>query len=148
MDTSNVHTDNTAALIEEQMDKTYPTISGAFKQILTEEYNLFARKTLDYGTNNIKAGAPALDNIKDVNFSLLGIWFRISDKVNRWRNLVMSGRNPQNESLLDTLQDIAVYATIAQIIARGHWYEDYIPEEDEKDSEEGSGDTELAEGTR
>lgn len=132
--------------IESLIDSVYPEISSAFKGTVTDMYNLFARKTLDYGIQNMKAGAAALDNPEDIHFSLLGIWFRIMDKVNRWKNLLTSGRfDAVNEPLFDTLQDIAVYAVLAQIIYKGQWID---PKQSyEESTKESTRDSGVAEGT-
>lgn len=106
--------------LEREMESEYPLISKEFKTILQEQYNLFAKKHLDYGMKNIAAGTD-LSTPEEVKFALTGLWFRISDKVNRWQNVLESGRSLNNETLLDTFQDIANYAIISQLVYRGLW---------------------------
>ncbi len=52
----------------------------------------------------------------------LGIAFRISEKFNRIKHLLMTGGKPQNEFLDDSWLDIAVYAIIAILLRKG-WFE-------------------------
>ena len=54
-------------------------------------------------------------------FALSGLFFRLNDKVNRWKNLLVSKREASNESLVDTYQDITNYGIIAQLVERGLW---------------------------
>ena len=49
----------------------YPELSKEFKQIQKEMYEMFARKHLDYGLNNIALGGD-LTNAEDKKFSLTG----------------------------------------------------------------------------
>lgn len=108
------------AEVEEEMEREYPLIDRGFKTIMKEQYNLFAKKHLDYGMKNIAAGTN-LENPNEVKFALTGLWFRISDKVNRWQNTLESDRSLYNESLLDTFQDIVNYGIISQLVYRGLW---------------------------
>ena len=101
-------------------EECYPHLSQAFYASLQEQVNLVARKMLDYGIDNMKAGTN-LKSEDDIKFALEGIWFRISDKVARWKNLLRTGKSPDNESLYDTFMDIANYAIFAKLISRGIW---------------------------
>lgn len=124
--------------IEDRMEKEYPTVYKGFRNIETEQLILFCRKHLDYGMDNVTAGTN-LNTPEEIKFALQGLWFRISDKVNRWKNLLIEGKTVQNESLLDTFQDIVNYGIIAQLVARGQWKKDEIFNYEEKDTSEGSG---------
>lgn len=104
----------------EILKEEYPTIYNGYAQIQQEQFELFARKHLDYGMHNITAGTQ-LANEDEIGFALTGLWYRISDKVNRWKNLLINRRSVQNESLMDTYQDLANYGIIAQLVARGMW---------------------------
>jgi len=46
---------------------------------------------------------------------------RISDKINRWKNLIISSRVPNNETIVDTFQDIVNYGIIAQLVEKNQW---------------------------
>ena len=45
----------------------------------------------------------------------------MSDKINRWKNLIINSRVPNNETIIDTFQDICNYAIIAQLVEKGQW---------------------------
>jgi hypothetical protein len=104
----------------EQLEKEYPTIANGYKKILKEQYELFAKKHLDYGMSNVAAGTQ-LSNDEEKSFALTGLFFRLNDKVSRWKNLIINKREAQNETLTDTYQDITNYGIIAQLVERGMW---------------------------
>jgi len=104
----------------EQLEKEYPTIAAGYKQIMKEQYTLFARKHIDYGMSNIAAGTQ-LANDEEKDFALTGLWYRLSDNVNRWKNLIITKQTGKNEPLVDTYQDITNYGIIAQLVERGLW---------------------------
>jgi len=104
----------------EQLEKEYPTIANGYKKILKEQYELFAKKHLDYGMSNVAAGTQ-LVNDEEKSFALTGLFFRLNDKVSRWKNLIINKREAQNETLTDTYQDITNYGIIAQLVERGMW---------------------------
>ena len=103
-----------------QLEKEYPTIADGYKQIVLEQYELFAKKHLDYGMSNISAGTQ-LSNKDEEEFALTGLWYRLNDKINRWKNMIINKRKANNEPLTDTYQDIVNYGIIAQLIERGLW---------------------------
>ena len=70
--------------------------------------------------SNISAGTQ-LSTEDERSFALSGLWYRMSDKINRWKNLIVSSRGPQNETLIDTFQDLSNYAIIAQLISKDLW---------------------------
>jgi hypothetical protein len=102
------------------LQKEYPTIAKGYEQIILEQYELFAKKHLDYGMSNISAGTQ-LSNTDEIEFALTGLWYRLNDKVNRWKNMIISKRKANNEPLIDTYQDITNYGIIAQLVERGLW---------------------------
>ena len=104
----------------EILKKEYPTIYNGYQSIIDEQFELFAKKHLDYGMGNVAAGTQ-LVNQEETDFALVGLWYRISDKVNRWKNMILSNRKAQNESLIDTFQDLSNYGIIAQIVQKGLW---------------------------
>ena len=101
----------------------YPTIYNAYKEIIDEQFELFAKKHLDYGMHNVSAGTN-LDTNDEVEFAMTGLWYRLSDKINRWKNMIISGRKAQNETLIDTFQDVTNYGIIAQLVKKGMWKND------------------------
>ena len=108
---------------KEILEKEYPTIYNAYKEIIDEQFELFAKKHLDYGMHNVSAGTN-LDNDDEIEFAMTGLWYRLSDKINRWKNMIISGRRAQNETLIDTFQDVTNYGIIAQLVKRGLWKND------------------------
>jgi len=107
----------------EILKEEYPTIYNGYKSIIDEQFELFARKHLDYGMHNVSAGTN-LDTPDEVEFAMTGLWYRLSDKINRWKNMIISGRKAQNETLIDTFQDVTNYGIIAQLVKRGMWKND------------------------
>ena len=105
------------------LKKEYPTIYNGYQSIVDEQFELFARKHLDYGMHNVSAGTN-LENSDEVEFAMTGLWYRLSDKINRWKNMIISGRRAQNETLIDTFQDVTNYGIIAQLVKRGMWKND------------------------
>lgn len=90
-----------------------------FKQLVYKYYgdnaDLLLRKHADYGPKNISLspGGP-----------LNGLRVRMWDKMARINNLIDSGATPENESLKDSFQDLANYATIAMLVLDGNWPQD------------------------
>lgn len=70
--------------------------------------------------HNISAGT-ALENEEQRSFALTGLWYRISDKVNRWKNIIISDRDIENETIIDTFQDLTNYGIIAQLVEKDMW---------------------------
>ena len=129
--------------IQDKYGKEYAGFLKNFRDLQLEQYLLFARKNHDYGMKNITAGSD-LETEDEVKFVLTGLWFRISDKVNRWRNIMKNGWTVETETFLDTLQDIANYAIIAEMVARGLW----TNEKDEEDTGESKADSGESESPR
>ena len=107
----------------EILKNEYPTIYNGYEEIMNEQFELFAKKHLDYGMHNVSAGTN-LDTADEVEFAMTGLWYRLSDKINRWKNMIISGRKAQNETLIDTFQDVTNYGIIAQLVSRGLWKND------------------------
>tara|TARA_B110000977_G_scaffold54069_1_gene73623 strand:- start:9240 stop:9611 length:372 start_codon:yes stop_codon:yes gene_type:complete len=105
------------------LKKEYPIIYEGYQQIVEEQFELFAKKHLDYGMHNVSAGTN-LETDDEVEFAMTGLWYRLSDKINRWKNMIISGRKAQNETLIDTFQDVTNYGIIAQLVSRGMWRND------------------------
>ena len=105
------------------LKEEYPTIYNGYMSIMEQQLELFSKKHLDYGMHNITAGT-SLANEDERSFALTGLWYRISDKVNRWKNMIITGRKTQNETLIDTYQDLTNYGIIAQLVERGMWKND------------------------
>ena len=107
----------------EILREEYTTIYNGYQDIIDEQFELFAKKHLDYGMHNVSAGTN-LETKDEREFAMTGLWYRLSDKINRWKNMMISGRKAQNETLIDTFQDITNYGIIAQLVAKGLWKKD------------------------
>ena len=68
---------------------------------------LLIRKQRDYGHQNILQGGS------------FGVAVRLSDKIERYANLMSKSDDPENESIIDTLLDMVGYAVIAAMLADG-----------------------------
>lgn len=105
----------------EQMEKEYPQMTSEFKKICDEQYKLFCAKQLNYGPSNIAVGTQ-LATKDDVKLSLTGLWFRMNDKIQRLKQIVILNTTESvGETVSDTYQDLSVYGIIGQIVSRGKW---------------------------
>ena len=102
-------------------EEEYPELSDEFKKIQKEMYEMFARKHMDYGLQNISLGGD-LTKENDKKLSLTGLAIRLTDKISRLRNLLTNGRNfVKGEGMEDTFIDIANYGIIGMLVGRGKW---------------------------
>jgi len=85
-------------------------LDEAFEQVSAELLATFLKKHKDYGKGNI------------ISIKELGITFRISEKAERLKNLLMTENTPENETVDDSWTDIGVYAIIGILFRRG-WFE-------------------------
>ena len=100
----------------EWCEKNYPDMTAEYKKIMMEQYVTFCKKHRNYGTGNINVGTN-LETDADVKLSLTGLWFRLNDKIQRLKQLVVLGEpDTVGESIDDTFQDLSVYAIIARIV--------------------------------
>ena len=102
-------------------EEEYPELADEFKSIQSEMYEMFARKHMDYGLNNIALGGD-LTSESDKKFSLTGLCIRLTDKVSRLKNLLANGKNyVKGEGMEDTFIDIANYGIIGLLVGRDKW---------------------------
>ena len=107
--------------IVKECEAMYPETTDEFKAIMFTQYELFCAKQLNYGPGNISVGTQ-LQTEEDVKLSLTGLWFRMNDKINRLKQLVVLGqKDTVGEAINDTYQDLSVYNIIAQIVKNGKW---------------------------
>jgi hypothetical protein len=105
----------------EHCERMYPEMMAEFQKIQNEMYETFCKKQRNYGPGNISVGTP-LQSKEDIKLSLTGLWFRINDKVQRLKQLVVLGQPDEvGESVQDTYEDLSVYGIIAQLVSRGKW---------------------------
>ena len=99
-------------------EDNYPDMTTEYKKIMMEQYVLFCKKHRNYGTGNINVGTN-LETNSDVKLALTGLWFRLNDKIQRLRQLVVNGEpDTVGESVTDSFQDLSVYSIIAQIVQK------------------------------
>ena len=102
----------------EWCETKYPELTAEYKKIMMEQYILFCKKHRNYGTGNVNVGTN-LETDNDVKLALTGLWFRLNDKIQRLKQLVITGEpDTVGESIDDTFQDLSVYGIIAQIVKR------------------------------
>jgi hypothetical protein len=82
------------------------------QKIYDELLALLVRKQIDYGPLNVWNAPGGATN---------GLMVRISDKIERLKNLIYKQIKPNNESLEDSFVDLANYAVIALMVQRGVW---------------------------
>ena len=107
--------------VVEIFETEYPDLSEEYKRISEEMYEMFARKHMDYGLNNIALGGD-LKSTEDKKFSLTGLCIRLTDKISRLKNLLINGKNyVKGEGMEDTFIDIANYGIIGLLVGRDKW---------------------------
>ena len=106
----------------EKMEEEWPEMTKEFKKIQQEQYELFLHKQHDYGPGNISVGTQ-LKNEEEIKLSLTGLWFRMNDKLQRVKTLLMTGRDSavKDEPLEDAYLDVSNYGIMATIVGRGKW---------------------------
>lgn len=121
MQEENVKTGRKVSPTVEEMETKYPEMTKEFKKIMMEQYEIFCAKQLNYGPDNISVGTRCQEP-EEIKLSLTGLWFRMGDKFNRLKQLIVLGKQDNvGESAQDTLQDLSVYGIIAQVVSRGKW---------------------------
>ena len=106
----------------EKMEEEWPEMTKEIKKIQREQYELFLHKQHDYGPGNISVGTQ-LQTKEEIQLSLTGLWFRMNDKIQRLKNLLMSGRENavENEPIEDAYLDVSNYGIMATIVGRDKW---------------------------
>ena len=106
----------------QELKEAYPEIAKAYERIQLEQYELFSKKMMDYGKGNISVGSN-LETDQEVHVALTGLWFRMNDKIQRLKQLVLLKKDAkvESESVIDTFQDLSIYGIIAQIVKNKKW---------------------------
>jgi hypothetical protein len=104
-----------------EIEEKYPEMTKEFKRIMRDQYETFCRKQSNYGPDNIALGKD-LSKEEDRKLSQMGLWFRMNDKIQRIKQLVVLGaKDNVGEAVDDTYQDLSVYSIIAQLVKNGKW---------------------------
>lgn len=99
-------------------EKRFPEQCAEFKRITERMYQLHLDKNADYSPYNVLATGN------------VGVITRLWDKMARLMSLtgfdigtgkLNPSKEPKNESVEDSLFDMANYAIIAQILRKGKW---------------------------
>ena len=109
-------------IVVEVMEREWPEMTDEFKKIQREQYDLFLHKQHDYGPGNISVGTQ-LQTEEEVHLSLTGLWFRMNDKIQRLKNLLMNKRESavEGEPMEDAFLDVSNYGIMATIVKHGKW---------------------------
>ena len=104
-----------------QMETEWPEMTQEFKRLQKEQYVLFCRKQHDYGPGNISVGTN-LQTPEEIKLSLTGLWFRMNDKIQRLKTLLMGNKESAvDEPLEDAYLDVSNYGIMATIVKNGKW---------------------------
>ena len=108
--------------VVEQMELGWPEMTAEFKNIQREQYELFLHKQHDYGPSNISVGTQ-LQTEGEVKLSLQGLFFRMNDKIQRIKTLLLNGGKQavKDEPLVDAYLDVSNYGIMATIVSRNKW---------------------------
>tara|TARA_S200002703_G_C3682738_1_gene209622 strand:+ start:277 stop:621 length:345 start_codon:yes stop_codon:yes gene_type:complete len=112
--------------METKMDKVkkdLPKTCDEFEYFIKKMYEVFLLKQAMYGTENISIGGDISDS-KDRKMALLGVWFRMNDKIQRIQNILKKEFDDEDiefESLEDSYLDLANYAIISLLVKREIW---------------------------
>ena len=101
-----------APLATEKSDQLILEFEEDAQKIYDELLAILVKKQIDYGPFNIWNAAGGATN---------GLMVRMSDKLERLKNLIYNSIEPNNEALEDSFIDVANYAIIALMVERGIW---------------------------
>jgi len=101
--------------------KCYPEMINKILDLQQEDFELFCKKQMDYGTTNI-APDSAMEDEKQFKLYLEGLVWRMHDKAERLFNLlIVQKRTPKNEPIIDSFRDLSIYGYIARILINKLW---------------------------
>ena len=106
--------------VVKQMEQEWPEMTSEFKKLQREQYILFCNKQHDYGPGNISVGTQ-LQTPEEIKLSLTGLWFRMNDKLQRVKTLLLGDKQSavKDEPLEDAYLDVSNYGIMASIVGRG-----------------------------
>ena len=114
------YTEDTHPVVE-QMEKEWPEMTAEFRRLQREQYELFLKKQHDYGPGNISVGTM-LQTQDEVHLALTGLWFRMNDKIQRLKTMLLSRRESAvDEAMEDAYLDVSNYGIMATIVKNGKW---------------------------
>ena len=106
----------------QKMEEEWPEMTEEFKKIQKQQYELFLHKQHDYGPGNISVGT-FLVTPEEIKLSLTGLWFRMNDKLQRVKTLLLGDKKSavKDEPLEDAYLDVSNYGIMATIVGLGKW---------------------------
>ena len=106
----------------QKMEEEWPEMTKEFKEIQKQQYELFLHKQHDYGPGNISVGT-FLVTPEEIKLSLTGLWFRMNDKLQRVKTLLLGDKKSavKDEPLEDAYLDVSNYGIMATLVGRGKW---------------------------
>lgn len=104
----------------DQMETEYPETMGEFRKIQEEQYKSFAKKQLSNGPTSVSVGTQLCTD-EEIRLSLLGLFFKLNDKIQHVKTLVLGTRDDIDKGLEDSYLDISNYGIMAAIVKRGKW---------------------------
>ena len=103
------------------MEKEWPEMTAEFRRLQREQYELLLHKQHDYGPGNISVGTQ-LQTEEEIQLSLTGLWFRMNDKIQRLKTMLMTKRESAvDEPMEDAYLDVSNYGIMATIVKNGKW---------------------------
>ena len=78
-------------------------MTAEFRRLQREQYELFLHKQHDYGPGNISVGTQ-LQTPEEIKLSLTGLWFRMNDKIQRLKTLLMNNRESAVDEVIVNIQ--------------------------------------------
>ena len=103
------------------MEREWPVMTAEFRRLQREQYELFLHKQHDYGPGNISVGTN-LQTPEEIKLSLTGLWFRMNDKIQRLKTLLMNDRESAvDEPLEDAYLVVSNYGIMATIVKNEKW---------------------------
>ena len=108
----------TTILKEANKKVTYETLKEdkTIVQLMEEEWPEMTKEF------NISVGTQ-LQTEDEIHLSLTGLWFRMNDKIQRLKNLLMNNRQSavEGEPMEDAFLDVSNYGIMATIVKNGKW---------------------------
>ena len=106
--------------VQAQISSLYPETYEDFVQNLDKMIELFCEKQLDYGPENVCVFGNTIDS-SNIDISKTYLILEMNNKVSRLKNLVLKDQDPKNESVIDTVMDLAIYCNMFLIVNNKKW---------------------------
>lgn len=107
----------------EQLQLEIQKTCDTFKSITDDMYTIFIKKQSMYGLTNVSLSGD-MEKYEDRKMALLGLWFRMHDKIQRINNILKKDFKDDEisfESLEDSYMDLANYAIISILVKKEVW---------------------------